>query len=281
MSIQSEINRVKQNVTDTYSALSEMGATMPEEQNSDNLAATARTVPAGGGSSVQSDWNQTDETAADFIKNKPFGEKEAVMVDEQTFMPSADGALLEYVIAPEIGAEIKIVFDGESHTYTVENFMDIGVGAGNLNLVFGEEGNGDPCFVVWVNGVCMIMTIDQAEIHTVKVTGEVTTKLPVRYYEAAVVYAVNGDNGEEPYIYKNWLFTEKVTADELLEALAHKQITLEVASASDASVFYGYTHPFYTTVHFQSGGSRYLTVHAHKEDGTVAQYYTAEYTPES
>lgn len=27
----------------------------------------------GGGVSVQSDWNQTDETAADFIKNKPFG----------------------------------------------------------------------------------------------------------------------------------------------------------------------------------------------------------------
>lgn len=26
----------------------------------------------GGGASVQSDWNQTDETAADFIKNKPF-----------------------------------------------------------------------------------------------------------------------------------------------------------------------------------------------------------------
>lgn len=27
----------------------------------------------GGGVSVQADWNQTDETAADFIKNKPFG----------------------------------------------------------------------------------------------------------------------------------------------------------------------------------------------------------------
>ena len=34
---------------------------------------TGKMVP-GGGSSVQSDWNQTDETAPDFIKNKPFGE---------------------------------------------------------------------------------------------------------------------------------------------------------------------------------------------------------------
>lgn len=29
------------------------------------------TMKSGGGSSVQSDWNQTDEAAADFIKNKP------------------------------------------------------------------------------------------------------------------------------------------------------------------------------------------------------------------
>ena len=72
MSVQSEIDRINGNVANTYSVLSEMGATMPEQQNSDNLAQTARTVPVGGG--VQSDWNQTDESAADFIKNKPFGE---------------------------------------------------------------------------------------------------------------------------------------------------------------------------------------------------------------
>lgn len=34
---------------------------------------TGKMVP-GGGSSVQTDWNQMDETAPDFLKNKPFGE---------------------------------------------------------------------------------------------------------------------------------------------------------------------------------------------------------------
>ena len=71
MSIQSEIDRINGNVASTYTALSEMGATMPETQNSDNLPGTVRTVPTGGGSSVQSDWNQNDSSAADFIKNKP------------------------------------------------------------------------------------------------------------------------------------------------------------------------------------------------------------------
>lgn len=52
MSIQDEINRINQNVANTYSALGEMGATMPETQNSDNLARTALTVPQGGASNT-------------------------------------------------------------------------------------------------------------------------------------------------------------------------------------------------------------------------------------
>lgn len=49
MSIQDEINRIEQNIANTYSALNSMGATMPAEQNSNNLASTARTVPQSGG----------------------------------------------------------------------------------------------------------------------------------------------------------------------------------------------------------------------------------------
>lgn len=48
---------------------------------------TGKMVP-GGGSSVQTDWNQTDETAPDFLKNKPFGE---VYGDTVTFNGETDG----------------------------------------------------------------------------------------------------------------------------------------------------------------------------------------------
>lgn len=37
MSIQSEINRLKQNVTNTYTALSNLGATIPSSKTSGNL----------------------------------------------------------------------------------------------------------------------------------------------------------------------------------------------------------------------------------------------------
>ena len=47
MSIQSEIERINTSVTAAYAVLEGLGATMPETQNIDNLAATAATLPTG------------------------------------------------------------------------------------------------------------------------------------------------------------------------------------------------------------------------------------------
>lgn len=46
MSVQSEINRIKSNVSNTYSNLEDMGADMPAEQNTENLAETVLTIKA-------------------------------------------------------------------------------------------------------------------------------------------------------------------------------------------------------------------------------------------
>lgn len=44
MSVQTEINRLKANVSDSFAAAEELGATMPSTQNSDNLANAIRTI---------------------------------------------------------------------------------------------------------------------------------------------------------------------------------------------------------------------------------------------
>lgn len=44
MSVQSQIDRIEQNVADTYSVLNGLGATMPSVQNTDNLPETAASV---------------------------------------------------------------------------------------------------------------------------------------------------------------------------------------------------------------------------------------------
>lgn len=45
MSVQSEIERIRANIVNAYTALTEKGAEMPAEQNSDNLAETVKTIP--------------------------------------------------------------------------------------------------------------------------------------------------------------------------------------------------------------------------------------------
>ena len=45
MTIQSELERIGNNISSAYSALGENGATLPETQNSYNLAATVQTLP--------------------------------------------------------------------------------------------------------------------------------------------------------------------------------------------------------------------------------------------
>ena len=44
MSVQSEINRIKNNVSNTYTALSNKGATIPSSKTSDNLKSTVETL---------------------------------------------------------------------------------------------------------------------------------------------------------------------------------------------------------------------------------------------
>lgn len=51
MTIGTEITRIKTNIENAYTALGEKGATMPEVQNSDNLAETVGSVSTGGGES--------------------------------------------------------------------------------------------------------------------------------------------------------------------------------------------------------------------------------------
>lgn len=48
MSVQSQINRIKANVADSYAAVSEKGGVVPETQNSGNLAEAINSIPTGG-----------------------------------------------------------------------------------------------------------------------------------------------------------------------------------------------------------------------------------------
>lgn len=65
MSVANEIERISGNIAAAYAAAGAKGATMPDVQNSANLAATINTVQGGGGGAVTSVNGQVGDVVLD------------------------------------------------------------------------------------------------------------------------------------------------------------------------------------------------------------------------
>lgn len=152
---------------------------------------------------VQADWTQNDETAADFVKNRPcYTEWKAgtyfdVTLDKETatqggvFFYRIDNNEINWDMFDKTdnqlfvkGRKYNIVFDGVTYTSTAGDDM-----IGNGHLYYEElEDNGMPFAVSAANGVTPVCKT--AGEHSIKVTGEVPTyhKLDKRYYNKSIEY---------------------------------------------------------------------------------------------
>lgn len=82
MTIQSELERIGNNISSAYSALGENGATLPETQNSDNLATTVQTLPE----------KQDKITASGLLKGDGAGNISAAVAGTD-YLPMSGGTL--------------------------------------------------------------------------------------------------------------------------------------------------------------------------------------------
>lgn len=298
MSIQTQIDRIEQNVADTYSALEEKGATMPAEQNSDNLPATARTVPAGGttGLSVQADWNQTDETAADFIKNKPI-----VIEGGDTLTWDGDITGREYV---EIGDGTLFVHVSDA-TPTISDFASGGAismceSGENVTILFSsEEMMETQGALIATNGLFGIIAGDGTEVDgivfpkkgvyfgyvpsVIRISGitingysdfisetlapDYLPQIPADKLKEITAVNLNADS--DKYLYKSGADTSdtnnRLTMRELLKFFADGRIVYVSSNATQYILAVGAT--------FLNGVGKLQT--------TGGLFHTAEYTPET
>lgn len=144
---------------------------------------------------VQSNWAQSDETAADYIKNKPGGYKNKIenkILDEGdlTFYYSSDNDGYYFVDVPYLGQclSCRVIIDGDE--YELESNGD-GMTYGNKSIVdSGYEDTGIPLFLNNMppidnldNGRCTLFTNFSGESHTVEIysTLEEIIKIPDEY----------------------------------------------------------------------------------------------------
>ncbi len=113
MSIQSEIDRIEQNVADTYSVLAAAGAPMPASMDSDNLAGTAANIAAVLYNKAQSLTNNQQAQGRNNIN--------AITGSDLTLAIGVDGLLYIFAKGVQVGTGIEIAPAGDIIGYVDAN----------------------------------------------------------------------------------------------------------------------------------------------------------------
>ena len=126
---------------------------------------------------VQSDWNQNDETAVDYVKNRPFYTKnpvETVLVEESTvsFAEAHEGiygAEILPMFLATTGETYTVYWDGTAYECICVNHMGYPV-LGNLSIAFGGGDTGEPFAIMMSNEYIVIYTTDASASHTFSIS---------------------------------------------------------------------------------------------------------------
>ena len=140
---------------------------------------------ADGKDGVQPDWNQNDETAADYVKNRPFytDAVETVLVEESTV--SFEGGFSEFQSTFEatVGETYKVYWDGTAYEcpcVDIENNLCIG----NPSILGKGSDTGEPFVMVIYNSQAIVLgTLDTSDSHTFSISGftEEVVKIDEKY----------------------------------------------------------------------------------------------------
>ena len=141
------------------------------------LGEDGKTLNVTGGGS-QADWNQNDETAADFVKNRPFYTGDPVLVEEST-VEFVEGSGLYQAEFPSptidvtIGEVYTVTWDGTAYECTcVDNNSDLAIG--NLSIIGDGDDTGEPFLMLVFNGQgIVIITADTSASHTFSISATV------------------------------------------------------------------------------------------------------------
>lgn len=222
----------------------------------------------------QTDWNQTDDTAADFLKNRPFGDEVKEILPETAVVGEDDGeggffCMLDASLFHSDSEPLLVTFDGVKY----ECVPNIGFGTpmfGNAAFVGGAD-TGEPFMLIiaLANSVVSLVVADTKQ-HTVKVESVSTQKIKPKYVDAVTNFYIS--YGEDIYLYKDALLTTKVTAIELTNAAKSSAVQIIVSALGAAfSVLYPVSVPLVAP-----DGYSEVSVLDGQEQKT---YYTAEYEP--
>ena len=231
----------------------------------------------GGGKSVQTDWDQMDEVAADFLKNKPFGDELVELMPETEIvgqlMDGQYGAMIDPSLFIGDISAILVTFDGIDYECDVNESFGIAT-FGNISVIDPDFGDtGEPFIII---PAMEAMVIADGDPHIISIANVKTDKISEKYVDRCkTLYVTKGD----VYLYKDKLCTEKLTKTEFMDYANKFPLLIAHVLVGD-----GYA-PLVVEIYACLAAS-FINTYGVILTGTNqlvqnGEFFTAEYTPET
>lgn len=181
----------------------------------------------GSQSGVQPDWNQNDETAADYVKNRPFytGDPvETVLVEESTATFTEDNGLYSAQVPSTfevtVGETYKVSWDGTTYECTCVPFNETRA-IGNLSIPGAGSDTGEPFIVIIIDSGIVIVTTDTSASHTFSISGMVASvvKIDKKYLPSTIPFMEDGKIPEK-YVQERFPDATDIFGGRLVEGIS-------------------------------------------------------------
>lgn len=235
----------------------------------------AKRAGGNGGSNVQPDWNQNDDTQLDYVKNRPFytgGPVETVLLEETTATFSSLGqfymAQISADFSLEVGATYKVYWDGTVYSCVGYDFSGLAA-IGNQYIMNATSDTGEPFFSGIESGTLVIYTKDTSASHTVFISGYVPQIIKIDEKYLPVASDVNYGVIKKSEIITAYYFDDIAPHDSMVEAVTSfrkgkasivwygKNVINAQYNSSDDSISIGFSHDPYTIYTFKNLSGSY------------------------
>lgn len=232
------------------------------------MVAIAKKFGGSGGGSVQTDWNQNDENAADFLKNRPFGDEKTVFFEEQEIVFEAGEASITVEMLPTVGTDVVVRWDGVEYVCHASDYNGA-VFIGNGSPLGGEDTD-EPFAFMFVNEqMVFAICLEEKTSATVKISGQYVQKIDEKYISTTKMFYLS-DSDSDVYLYADIGCSTKVTAGELKTALMN-----QTAMFTQNEIYY-----FGLKNVAISASYGMVSLFGMDFENPTMVRYTAEYTPE-
>ena len=158
---------------------------------------------SGGGGGAQPDWNQNNDTATDYIKNRPFytgDPSETVLVEESTVSFADEGGVYGAEVISTflatVGETYKVSWDSTVYESVCADYRAGLTAIGNLSIAGAGADTGEPFLIVPNGSSIFIYTPDTSASHTFSISGLAVevVKIPDKYISDTFIDVVIAGN---------------------------------------------------------------------------------------